>query len=70
MFAKAVLSVDSNGTKNRLKELVGAVGYVLVICQLRDIKLKIDAEKKLVTITKDGQTHEFKFDEIEQLVNE
>jgi len=69
-YAKAVLSVDSSTTKNRLKELVGTVGYVLVMCQLYNVKLKIDAEKKLVTITKNTRKHEFSFDEIEQLVND
>ncbi|KKM69349.1 hypothetical protein LCGC14_1451750 [marine sediment metagenome] len=62
--------MDSNETKNRLKELIGTVGYVLVMCQLRNVKLKIDPEKKLVTITEDTKKHEFSFDEIEQLVNE
>ncbi len=70
MFARAVLSVDSSATKNRLKDLIGTVGYVLVMCQLRNVRLKIDAEKKLVTITEDAKKHEFSFDEIEQLVNE
>ena len=70
MFARAVLSVDSNETKNRLKDLVGTVGYVLIMCQLNNIKLKIDAEKKLMTITGQTNKYEFSFDEVEELVNE
>ena len=62
--------MDSNETRNRLKELVGTVGYMLIMCQLRNVKLKIDAEKKLVTITGNTNKYEFSFDEIEQLVNE
>ena len=62
--------MDSNGTKNRLRELVGSIGYVLIMCQVRNVKLKIDAEKKLVTITGNTNKYEFGFDEIEQLVNE
>jgi len=59
--------VDSNETRNRLKDLIGSVGYALLKRQLRNIKLKIDAEKKLVTITKDGSDSSISFDEIEQL---
>lgn len=59
--------MDSNETRNQLKELVGSLGYTLLKCHLCNVRLKIDAEKKLVTITKNGTTHEIKFDEIERL---
>jgi len=59
--------VDSNETENRLKELIGFVGYSLLKRQLRNVKLKIDAEKKLVKITKNEFTFSISFDEIEQL---
>jgi len=64
--------VDSNVTKAQLRELLGTMGYVLVMSYLRDdnVKLKFDTEKRTVRITKDGRTHEIKFDDIEQVVNE
>jgi len=70
MFARAVLSVDSNGTKNRLKELIGFVGYTMLKRHLRNVRIQIDIEKRLVTITKNEGKFEISFDEIEQLVNE
>jgi len=66
-YARAVLSVDSSETKNRLKELIGFVGFGLLKRHLQNVKLKIDAEKKLVTITKNGKTFVVGFDEIERL---
>jgi len=59
--------VDLNGTKNQLKELIGFVGFGLLKRHLQNVKLKIDAEKKLVTITKNGKTFVIGFDEIERL---
>ncbi len=59
--------MDSNETKNRLKERIGFVGYSLLKRHLRNVKLKIDAEKKLVTITKNEKTFVIGFDEIERL---
>ena len=56
-------------SKEQLKNLIGSVGYALLKCQLRNVKLKIDAKKKLVTITKDRISHEIGFGEIEQLFN-
>jgi len=56
--------------ENQLKKLIGPVSYALLKRQLRNVKLKIDVEKKLVTITKDERKYEFKFDEIERMVNE
>jgi len=47
--------------------LIGFVGYSLLKRQLRNVKLKIDAEKKLVKITKNEFTFSISFDEIEQL---
>ncbi len=61
--------MDSNETKNRLKELIGFVGYSLLKRHLRNVRIKIDPEKKLVTITKNEGKFEISFDEIEQLVN-
>jgi len=57
----------NEGAKNRLKKVIGSVGYALLKRKLRNINLKIDAEKKLVTITKNGSTSSISFDEIEQL---
>jgi len=68
-YEKAVLSVDSNATKNRLKELIGFVGYSLLKRHLRNVRIQIDTEKKLVKITKNEGNFEIGFDEIEQLVN-
>ena len=62
--------MDSNVTKAQLRELIGSMGYVLVMSQLRNLKLKFDTEKRHVLIIKDGRTHEIKFDDIEQVVNE
>jgi len=62
--------VDSNETINGLKDLIGFVGYALLKRHLRNVKLKIDIEKKLFTITKDGKIYEIGFDEIEQVVND
>ena len=59
--------MDLNGTKNQLKELIGFVGFGLLKRHLQNTKLKIDAEKKLITITKNGKTFIISFDEIEQL---
>lgn len=59
--------MDSNGTKNQLKELIGFVGFGLLKRHLQNTKLKIDPEKKLVTITKNGKTFVIGFDEIERL---
>ena len=59
--------MDLNGTKNQLKELIGFVGFGLLKRHLQNVKLKIDAEKKLVTITKNGKTFVIGFDEIERL---
>ena len=69
MFAKAVLSVDSSATRNQLKELIGFVGYSLLKRHLRNVRIEIDIEKKLVKITKNEGKFEISFDEIEQLVN-
>ncbi len=62
--------MDSNATKNQLKELIGFVGFGLLKRHLRNVKLKIDPEKKLVKLTKNGVKFQITFDEIEQLVNE
>lgn len=62
--------MDSNGTKNPLKKLIGSFGYALLKRHLRGVMLRIDTERKMVIITKDAETHEIEFDEIEQLVNE
>lgn len=59
--------MDSNATKNQLKELIGFVGFGLLKRHLQNTKLKIDAEKKLVTITKNDKTFVIGFDEIERL---
>ncbi len=67
IYARAVLLVDSNETKNQLKELIGFVGFGLLKRYLQNVKLKIDAEKKQVTITKDGKTHVIGFEEIQRL---
>jgi len=37
---------------------------------LRNVRIQIDIEKRLVTITKNEGKFEISFDEIEQLVNE
>ncbi len=66
-YARAELSVDSSATKNQLRELIGFVGFGLLKRHLQNVKLKIDAEKKLVTITKNGKTFVIGFDEIERL---
>jgi len=66
-YARAELSVDSSATKNQLKELIGFIGFGLLKRHLQNVKLKIDAEKKLVTITKNGKTFVIGFDEIERL---
>jgi len=70
IYARAELSVASKETTNRLKNLIGSIGYKFLTAKLLDVRLKIDAEKKLVTITKGGKTHEIGFDEIERMVNE
>ena len=62
--------MDSNETKKRLKNLIGSVGYALLKRHLRNVKLKIDIEKRLFKITKDGKIYEIGFDEIEQAVND
>ena len=62
--------MDSNETKNRLKKLIGSVGYALLKRQLRNVMLRIDTERKMVIITRDGKTDEIEFDEIERAVNE
>lgn len=59
--------MDSNETRNRLRDLIGFVGFSLLKCYLCNVKLKIDAEKKLVTITKERETFVISFDDIEQL---
>jgi len=61
--------VDSNETKNRLKDLIGFVGYSLLKRHLRNVRIEIDIENKLVTITKNEGKFQISFDEIEQLVN-
>ena len=61
--------MDSNETKNRLKDLIGFVGYSLLKRHLRNVRIKIDTEKKLVKITKNEGIFRISFDEIEQLVN-
>jgi len=47
--------------------LIGFVGFGLLKHHLQNVKLKIDAEKKLVTITKNGKIFVIGFDEIERL---
>jgi len=73
MFARAVLSVALKGTKKqpetRLKDLIGFVGYSLLKRHLRNVRIEIDVENKLVKITKNEGKFEISFDEIEQLVN-
>lgn len=59
--------MDSNETKNRLKDLIGFVGYSLLKRHLRNVRIQIDTEKKLVTITKNEGKFTISFDEIEQL---
>ena len=68
-YARAVLSVDSSATKNQLKELIGFVGFGLLKRHLQNVRIQIDIEKKLVTITKNEGKFSISFDEIEQLVN-
>ena len=74
MFARAVLSVGLKGTKKqpetRLKDLIGFVGYSLLKRHLRNVRIEIDIEKQLVTITKNEGIFKISFSEIEQLVNE
>ena len=60
--------MDSNETRNLLKELLGPVGYAIARPFLRTVKIKFDAERRKVVITKDGKTHEIKFDEAERFV--
>lgn len=62
--------MDSSATKNRLRELIGSVGYALLRRKLRNVKLKIDVEQRHVLVTKDGEVHKITFDEIEQVINE
>jgi len=62
--------VDSNETENRLKDLIGFVGYSMLKRHLRNVRIQIDVKKRLVTITKNEGTFVISFDEIEQLVNE
>ena len=62
--------MDVNETRNRLKELIGFVGYSLLKHHLRNVRIEIDSEKKLVTINKNEGKFQISFDEIEQLVNE
>lgn len=62
--------MDSNETRNRLKDLIGFVGYSLLKRHLRNVRIEIDIEKQLVTITKNEGKFIITFDEIEQLVNE
>jgi len=62
--------VDSNETRNRLKDLIGFVGYSLLKRHLRNVRIEIDIEKQLVTITKNEGIFKISFSEIEQLVNE
>lgn len=62
--------MDSNETENQLKELIGSVGFRLLKYHLRNVMLRIDTERKIVIITRDGRTHEIEFDEIERAVNE
>lgn len=62
--------MDSNETENQLKELVGSVGFRLLKYHLRNVMLRIDTEKRIVIITRDGKIHEIGFDEIERIVNE
>ena len=70
-FAKAVLSVDSNETRNLLKKILGSgIGSAIVEPLLRSVKIKIDAERGCVLVTKDEKTHEITFDEIEKAINE
>jgi len=69
MFAKAVLSVDLNETRNQLKDLIGFVGYGLLKRHLRNVRIEIDIEKQTVTITKNEGVFKISFAEIEQLVN-
>jgi len=66
----------------QLKELLGFFGYNLLKRHLRNVKIQIDTEKRLVTITKtdfgvgpcppleNERKFQISFDEIEQLVNE
>jgi len=61
--------VDSNETRNRLKDLIGFVGYSLLKRHLRNVRIEIDIEKRLVMITKNEGKFQISFDEIEQLVN-
>jgi len=49
--------------------LIGFVGYSLLKRHLRNVRIQIDTEKKLVKITKNEGNFEIGFDEIEQLVN-
>lgn len=60
--------MDSSATK-QLKKRLGLVSYQLFKRYLRNVKLKIDAEKKLVTIINSEGKFVISFDEIEQLVN-
>ena len=61
------------GTKKqpetRLKDLIGYVGYSLLKRHLRNVRIEIDLENKLVNITKNEGKFQISFDEIEQLVN-
>jgi len=59
--------VASSETKNQLKELIGFVGFGLLKRHLQNVKIKIDAEKEQVTITKNGRIFVIGFDEIQRL---
>jgi len=55
--------------ETRLKDLIGFVGYSLLKRHLRNVRIEIDLENKLVNITKNEGKFQISFDEIEQLVN-
>jgi len=57
-------------TEKQLKKLLGFVGYNLLRRHLRNVRIQIDIENRLVTIIKNEGKFQISFDEIEQLVNE
>lgn len=54
----------------RLRKLIGSFGYAFFKRHVRGVMLRIDTEGKKVIVTKNGEKHEIKFDEIERAVNE
>lgn len=54
----------------KLKKLLGPIGYVLARTLLDRAKIKFDPEQRKIHITRDGKTHVFGFDEIERVLSD